>query len=76
MNPYIPLFTGFSLVLSGEEDESNIEYDKSLNNVNQSRYWKKRFEQFNLTESLYRRPNRIEDVNDCLSNLRQQFEIQ
>ena len=76
MNPYIPLFTGFGLVLSGQEDRANIEYDKSLNNVNRSRYWKKRFEQFKLTESLYRRPNCIEDVNDCLSNLRQQFEIQ
>ena len=76
MNPYIPLFTGFGLVLSGQEDRANIEYDKSLNNVNRSSYWKKRFEQFKLTESLYRRPKCIEDVNDCLSNLRQQFEIQ
>ena len=76
MNPYIPLFTGFGLVLSGQEDGVNFEYDKSLNNVNRSRYWKNRFEQFKLTESLYRRPKRIEDVNDCLSNLRQQFEIQ
>ena len=76
MNPYIPLFTGFGLVLSGQEDGANIEYDKSLNNVNRSHYWKKRFKQFNLTESLYRRPNRVEDVNDCLNSLRQQFEIQ
>ena len=29
MNPYISLFTGFGLVLSGQEDRAKIEYDKS-----------------------------------------------
>ena len=75
MNPYIPLFTGFGLVLSGQEDRASFEYDKSLDNVNRSSYWKKRFEQFSLTDLLYRRPNRVGDVNDCLINLQQQYTI-
>ena len=75
MNPYIPLFTGFGLVLCGQEDRASFEYDKSLDNVNRSSYWKKRFEQFSLTDLLYRRPNRVGDVNDCLINLQQQYTI-
>ena len=75
MNPYIPLFTGFGLVLSGQEDRASFEYDKSLDNVNRSSYWKKRFEQFSLTDLLYRRPNRVGDVNDCLIGLQQQYTI-
>ena len=76
MNPYIPLFTGFGLVLCDQEDKANFEYDKSLDNLNRSSYWKKRFEQFNLTDSVYRRPCHVEGVNDCLTSLQQQCAIE
>ena len=76
MNPYIPLFTGFGLVLCDQEDRANFEYDKSLDNLNRSSYWKKRFEQFNLTDPLYRRPCHVEGVNDCLTSLQQQCAIE
>jgi len=76
MNPYITLFTGFGLVLSGQKENVQFEYDKSLHNVNRSEYWKERFTQFHLLEPLNRRPTSIDGVNDCLVVLRQQCEIQ
>jgi radical SAM superfamily enzyme YgiQ (UPF0313 family) len=76
MNPYIPLFTGFGLVLSGQKENVQFEYKKSFDNVNRSEYWKDRFMQFHLLEPLNRCPTSINSVNDCLVVLRQQCEIQ
>ena len=69
-NPYMCLFLALAYRLTGNEQASEEQYQRMLKNLESSKYWVKRFNQFGLSVFVEDSPKTPEAVTKQLESLR------